>query len=96
MVHPFISAPNFVSVTPSMGVLFPILIFPSPPFFSQTLLLVPLRVTKRRVEEQNRADDPTLISVGQEFSKGKKRHKRHRTLVVCEDLIPQRITAAIL
>ena len=23
MVHPFISAPNFVSVTPSMGVLFP-------------------------------------------------------------------------
>ena len=25
MVHPFISAPNFVSVTPSMGVLFPIL-----------------------------------------------------------------------
>jgi hypothetical protein len=26
MVHPFVSAPNFVSVTPSMGVLFPILI----------------------------------------------------------------------
>jgi hypothetical protein len=25
MVHPFIAAPNFVSVTPSMGVLFPIL-----------------------------------------------------------------------
>ena len=25
IVHPFISAPNFVSVTPSMGVLFPIL-----------------------------------------------------------------------
>ena len=25
MVHPFISAPNFVSVTSSMGVLFPIL-----------------------------------------------------------------------
>ena len=25
MVHPFISAPNFVSVTPCMGVLFPIL-----------------------------------------------------------------------
>jgi hypothetical protein len=25
MVHPFISAPNFVTVTPSMGVLFPIL-----------------------------------------------------------------------
>jgi hypothetical protein len=25
MVHPFISAANFVSVTPSMGVLFPIL-----------------------------------------------------------------------
>ena len=25
MVHPFISAPNFVSVTPSMHVLFPIL-----------------------------------------------------------------------
>jgi hypothetical protein len=25
MVHPFISAPNFVFVTPSMGVLFPIL-----------------------------------------------------------------------
>jgi hypothetical protein len=25
MVHPFISAPNFVSITPSMGVLFPIL-----------------------------------------------------------------------
>ena len=25
MVHPFISAPNFVSVTPSMGVLFAIL-----------------------------------------------------------------------
>jgi hypothetical protein len=25
MVHPFISAPNFISVTPSMGVLFPIL-----------------------------------------------------------------------
>jgi hypothetical protein len=25
MVHPFISAPNFVSVTPSVGVLFPIL-----------------------------------------------------------------------
>jgi hypothetical protein len=25
MVHPFISAPNFVSVTPSMGVLLPIL-----------------------------------------------------------------------
>ena len=25
MVHPFASAPNFVSVTPSMGVLFPIL-----------------------------------------------------------------------
>jgi hypothetical protein len=25
MVHPFFSAPNFVSVTPSMGVLFPIL-----------------------------------------------------------------------
>lgn len=25
MVHPFISAPNFVSVTPSMGVLFQIL-----------------------------------------------------------------------
>jgi hypothetical protein len=24
MVHPFVSAPNFVSVTPSMGVLFPI------------------------------------------------------------------------
>jgi hypothetical protein len=24
MVHPFISAPNFVSVTPSMGVLFPL------------------------------------------------------------------------
>jgi hypothetical protein len=25
MVHPFVSAPNFVSVTPSMAVLFPIL-----------------------------------------------------------------------
>jgi hypothetical protein len=25
MVHPFVIAPNFVSVTPSMGVLFPIL-----------------------------------------------------------------------
>jgi hypothetical protein len=25
MVHPFITAPNFVSVSPSMGVLFPIL-----------------------------------------------------------------------
>jgi hypothetical protein len=25
MVHPFVSAPNFVSVTPPMGVLFPIL-----------------------------------------------------------------------
>jgi hypothetical protein len=25
MVHPFVSAPNFVSVTPSMGILFPIL-----------------------------------------------------------------------
>jgi hypothetical protein len=25
MVHPFVSAPNFVFVTPSMGVLFPIL-----------------------------------------------------------------------
>jgi hypothetical protein len=25
MVHPFISAPNFVSVTPSKGVLFPLL-----------------------------------------------------------------------
>jgi hypothetical protein len=25
MAHPFVSAPNFVSVTPSMGVLFPIL-----------------------------------------------------------------------
>jgi hypothetical protein len=25
IVHPFVSAPNFVSVTPSMGVLFPIL-----------------------------------------------------------------------
>jgi hypothetical protein len=25
MVHPFVSAPNVVSVTPSMGVLFPIL-----------------------------------------------------------------------
>ena len=25
MVHPFVSAPNFVSVTPSMGVVFPIL-----------------------------------------------------------------------
>jgi hypothetical protein len=25
MIHPFVSAPNFVSVTPSMGVLFPIL-----------------------------------------------------------------------
>jgi hypothetical protein len=25
MVHPFVLAPNFVSVTPSMGVLFPIL-----------------------------------------------------------------------
>jgi hypothetical protein len=25
MVHPFISVPNFVSVTPPMGVLFPIL-----------------------------------------------------------------------
>ena len=25
MVHPFVSAPNFVSVIPSMGVLFPIL-----------------------------------------------------------------------
>jgi hypothetical protein len=25
MVHPFFSAPNFVSVTPSMGILFPIL-----------------------------------------------------------------------
>jgi hypothetical protein len=25
MVHPFISAPNFVSVTPSMGILFPTL-----------------------------------------------------------------------
>jgi uncharacterized membrane protein len=25
MVHPFILAPNFVSVTPSMGILFPIL-----------------------------------------------------------------------
>jgi hypothetical protein len=24
-VHPFVTAPNFVSVTPSMGVLFPIL-----------------------------------------------------------------------
>jgi hypothetical protein len=24
MVHPFVSAANFVSVTPSMGVLFPI------------------------------------------------------------------------
>jgi hypothetical protein len=27
MVHPFVSAPNFVSVTPSMGVLFPILTY---------------------------------------------------------------------
>jgi hypothetical protein len=26
MVHPFVTLPNFVSVTPSMGVLFPILI----------------------------------------------------------------------
>jgi hypothetical protein len=25
MVHPFVTAPNFVSVTPSIGVLFPIL-----------------------------------------------------------------------
>ena len=25
MIHPFLSPPNFVSVTPSMGVLFPIL-----------------------------------------------------------------------
>jgi hypothetical protein len=25
MVHPFVSAPNFVSVTPPMGVLFPVL-----------------------------------------------------------------------
>jgi hypothetical protein len=25
MVHPFVSAPNFVSVTPSLGVLFPLL-----------------------------------------------------------------------
>ena len=25
MVHPFVLAPNFVSVTPSMGILFPIL-----------------------------------------------------------------------
>jgi hypothetical protein len=25
MVHPFVSVPNFVSVTPYMGVLFPIL-----------------------------------------------------------------------
>jgi hypothetical protein len=25
MVHPFVSAPNFVSVTPSIGVLFPLL-----------------------------------------------------------------------
>jgi hypothetical protein len=25
MAHPFVSAPNFVSVTPSLGVLFPIL-----------------------------------------------------------------------
>jgi hypothetical protein len=25
MVHPFVTAPNFVSVTPSMAVLFPIL-----------------------------------------------------------------------
>ena len=25
MVHPFVSAPNIVSVTPSMGILFPIL-----------------------------------------------------------------------
>jgi hypothetical protein len=25
MVHPFVSAPNFVSVTPFMGILFPIL-----------------------------------------------------------------------
>jgi hypothetical protein len=25
MAHPFVSSPNFVSVTPSMGVLFPIL-----------------------------------------------------------------------
>jgi hypothetical protein len=25
MVHPFVSAPNFVCVTPSMGVLFPLL-----------------------------------------------------------------------
>ena len=25
MVHPSVSAPNFVSVTPSMGILFPIL-----------------------------------------------------------------------
>jgi hypothetical protein len=25
MVHPFVTTPNFVSVTPSMGVLFPIL-----------------------------------------------------------------------
>jgi hypothetical protein len=25
MVHPFVSSPNFVSVTPSMGILFPIL-----------------------------------------------------------------------
>jgi hypothetical protein len=25
MVHPFVTAPNFVSVTPSMGVLFPFL-----------------------------------------------------------------------
>ena len=24
MVHPFVSAPNFISVTPSMGILFPI------------------------------------------------------------------------
>jgi hypothetical protein len=27
MVHPFISAPNFVSVTPSMGVLFQVFAF---------------------------------------------------------------------
>jgi hypothetical protein len=25
MVHPFVLAPNFVSITPSMGILFPIL-----------------------------------------------------------------------
>jgi hypothetical protein len=38
MVHPFISAPYFVSVTPSMGVLFPLLEL----FFLYILVISPL------------------------------------------------------